>query len=247
MMTTMCRGNSQGDKRWQQVSNATERVKVLCVQNICRHVIEIKWWGGIWKQKCHWRNWTGGIWKFHFSVTWWMMQFTSNHCCFVSSILVYISGAHEVHIQADTKQWLPCTSGPTAFPAQSNSHFWQGEYHRSQWTCTASWPLIIFIIFIHTSFSKLNHHKSHSVCLHCLFHCKWAWDEVFRHMDQGNRDCRCGTVSCKHKIKLFSHLGSHRELGQRMMDIWCWRAAGSISLNIDIILEECPPSFGQRI
>lgn len=127
---------------------------------------------------------------------------------------LYYTGLHvqytyEIHIQTNTKQWLPCTAGPTAFPAQSNSHFWQGEDHRSQWTCTASWPLIVFIhiIFIYTSFSKLYHHKSHSVCLHCLFHCKWAWDEVFRHMDQGNRDVGVGQFLVNIKSNCFPTLG----------------------------------------
>lgn len=86
-------------------------------------------------------------------------------------------------------------------------------FHHSQWTWSPFWSLIIFLLFFIVLYSfiknffELYHHKSHSVCLHCLFHYKWEWDEVVRHMDQS--DSKCGTVSVN-KIKLFSNLLSHR-------------------------------------
>lgn len=85
MMTTICRENSQSAKRWQKVSNATERVKLrLCVQNICRYsMVGRNMKTEVPLEKCNW-TWNGQ--------EWWMMEFTSNRS-FVSAI----TGLH-VHL-----------------------------------------------------------------------------------------------------------------------------------------------------
>ncbi len=213
MMTTMCRGNSQGDKRWQQVSNATERVKLrLCVQNISRHGIEMKCWGGIWKQKCHWRNWTGGIWKIHFSVTWWMMQFTSNHCCFVSTILVYMYSIPMRSTSRPTQSsdclvpldLLLSLHNPTVTSDKENTIVPSGlAQHLGPW-------LFVFIlyIFIQASPNCITTNPTVSVFTACSI----AWDEVFRHMDQGNRDAGVGQFLVNIKSNCFSTLGVTEDL-----------------------------------
>lgn len=60
-------------------------------------------------------------------------------------------------------------------------------------------------------FFKLYHHKSHSVYLHCLFHYKWEWDEIVRHMDKSDSNW-CGTVFCEQNQIVFPSLESQVSL-----------------------------------
>lgn len=125
------------------------------------------------------------------------MQFIKNHYLLSLLLLAYI---HVVLLRSTSRHksltalylWTHC------FPCTNKQSF-----------------LTRIFIYLLYSFIKhlfeLYHHKSHSVYLHCLFHYKWGWDEIVRHMDKSDSNW-CGTVFCKQNQIVFPSLESQVSL-----------------------------------
>ncbi len=138
------------------------------------------------------------------------MQFTSNHCCFVSTILVYMYSIPMRSTSRPTQSsdclvpldLLLSLHNPTVTSDKENIIVPSGLAQ-----LLGPWLfLFILYLFIQASPNCITTNPTVSV----LTACSIAWDEVFRHMDQGNRDAGVGQFLVNIKSNCFPPWESQR-------------------------------------